>query len=343
MPVTTTVQESPPPVRLADLSARIAAAVDRSRELETVLMEFHERAIQVEHPQAAPGRLVTREEEVALASGYELLRERVLRAATALGVEVADVRDPLADPSLRARLAAAGERGAVARRCLRELSELRDIYIQRVRYVVAALVDRYRDLGVDGDDLTQEGHLGLLRAIARYDWRRGVRFSTYAKYWIRERVLGCLYDQSRTVRLPAWVQKLWQKMKRAEGGSTPGPELSDKRLRRVVDSRKQHFSIDTTGGDETTTIMAQLADTRLAPEALIDESKELRATIDELLQTLDPREASVLIRRFGLGGKAPESLAGIGADLGVCAERIRQIQTEALQRLRGNHRLAALA
>ena len=301
-------------------------------------------------------RLHTRAKEQVLARCYEFLRLRTTEALTAAGVDTADrsevelSSDVVLEELGRSRKTRAA---AFARRCLTELSELRDLYVSRIAYLVPSIVHKYLGVGVDRDDLHQEAYLGLLRAIEGYDWRRGVRFSTYAKYWVQDRVLKTIYDQSRTVRLPAWVQKLWQKATRvqAEEGSA-GLEsaelagkldISERRLRRVVESRKAHVSLDAPVSEEEGGSYADLiADERTQDVRFASDEASLGTALREVIDELPEREARVLERRFGLGGSLPESLQQIGSDLGLSAERVRQIQQAALAKLRGLGRITAL-
>jgi RNA polymerase primary sigma factor len=246
--------------------------------------------------------------------------------------------------------------GPFALRCLDELEQARSFYLEEVSYLVPAIVERYHKLGVDRDDLCQEGYMGLLRAIEGYDWRRGVRFATYAKYWIQDSVLKALYDQSRTVRLPVWIQKLWQMLHKAGAATQSGPvqvndelaeklDVSKRRLSRVLDSRKSHISIDRPiDGDEGSASLADsLTDESAEAQVFASDLDHVRTVMREVVDEMGEREALVLRRRFGLDGSAPESLKEIGKMLGLSAERVRQIQAAALDRLRTHQRVSRLA
>jgi len=295
----------------------------------------------------------TRKSELLLARCFEFLRMRVRDALIRAGV----AEDQLPElPNLDAAVAAAEglpdtKRARSARGAVAELETLRDTYVERSSYLVGVLVERYTGLGLDRDDLTQEGYLGLLRGIEGYDWRRGVRFSTYTKYWVQERILKALYDQSRTVRLPVWVQKLWGKMTRmrSEGHGVDSAaiserlELSERRVRRIEESFKANVSLDARhDGDTGGTWAESLVDEESLDLSYPSDARNLKDVLRAVLDELTTREATVLCRRFGLVGDAPEPLKDIGKDLGVSAERVRQIQESALERLRGHPRLEQL-
>ncbi len=231
---------------------------------------------------------------------------------------------------------------------LDRVGRIRQLYLTAHESMLRALVHKYSSYGADREDLYQEASLGLLRAMDRFDWHRGVRFSTYAQYWVKERILAFLYGQNKTIRLPAWVQKLWGKVHAltTERGRQPevaelSKELcvSERRVRRVLDSRKTVSSL-AIGQDESE---IEIADERFRPESEIDEKNEVLSVLGEAMEGLNAREREVVTRRFGLFGRVPEGLAEIAHDFGVSSERIRQIQHAALARLKGHSRLDQFA
>ena len=302
-----------------------------------------------------------RRREQAYARIFEFLTRRALRALTLCEHPIprpdGDEGELLATHLIRIRRESLprGQKGDVANAQLRELEQWRNRFAAEQSYLVPVLVEKYLAMGVDRDDLVQEGQLGLLRAIDGYDWRRGVRFSTYAKYWIQDRVLKSLYDQSRTVRLPAWIQKLWQKAYRKAADPASGKtvvaseelagelDVSKRRLERVVQSRRSQISLDASmPGNDDASFASALADPKTLDFSMPSDAESLSTSVHEVLAGLPARDRRILVERFGFGGQEPRSLKEIGDDLGISAERVRQIQAAAVDRLREDPRFAAL-
>ena len=333
------------------LFARIDRSEDKDGARDEVLAELGDAPIRVEPLQFDLEGCKTeadrrRRKEIVLAQSYELLRVRAERALRKAGIPEEDFEHiRIQGRDLRDRLASKKRHGPFATRCLQDLEDARGFYLEQVSYLVPAIVERYQKLGVDRDDLCQEGYMGLLRAIEGYDWRRGVRFATYAKYWIQDSVLKALYDQSRTVRLPVWIQKLWQKLHKvggpqvAQGTIEASDELADKlevskrRLNRVLDSRKSHVSIDRAPDEEDQPRLAEALTYEEDEENYASDKEHLHEVLRDAVAAMGERETLVLTRRFGLDGSEPQSLKVIGAELGLSAERVRQIQAAALEKL----------
>ena len=155
-----------------------------------------------------------REEEFRMARRHEFLRELLLWGLTKSGVAPEDAAAVLKQPSSRIQAALAERPQARGldrpwlERMILQFEELRNLYVEGALYIVLSTVNRYRGLGVDAPDLVQEGNASLFQAIDGFDWRRDVRFRTYAQYWVHQAVLKMLYNSSRTVRVPIWVEKI---------------------------------------------------------------------------------------------------------------------------------------
>lgn len=290
--------------------------------------------------------------EFRIARRYEFARARVRDALLRAGYREAIVDDLVLRPvhalPRPTRRPQPGSADLLARTVL-DLESLRNVYVEGALYLVLGPVRRYRGLGVDEADLIQEGSASLFQAIEGFDWRREVRFKTYAVYWIQQAILKTLYNASRTVRVPIWVQKALRKIRRAEdairnetGAVPPLEAISDRvdmppeRIEDLRAVRRYAVSLDASfgGDDDGFTLGGTLRDEDSVPVPDSvpegDLSKELAAVLSEIPE----REQLILRRRFGLGGGDPETLADIAKDLGVTAERVRQLQKAALQRLK---------
>ncbi|HEV8633243.1 MAG TPA: sigma-70 family RNA polymerase sigma factor [Chloroflexota bacterium] len=243
-------------------------------------------------------------------------------------------RDP---PLPRIELLRRAHRGDVARGRMIE-ANLR---------LVVAVAKRYAGYGLPLPDLVQEGNLGLMRAVEKFDYRRGFKFSTYATWWIRQSVGRAVMDQARVIRLPVHLQERLRRLERAEralvqdlGREIDEGELADSIGMTVeeIQQMRRHAeviaSLDAPVGSEED---ATVGDLVAAPETPLDEAVEVderRRVVEDMLDGLLPREAVVLRLRFGFEDDRRWTLEEIGARIGVTRERARQIEAEALLKLR---------
>ena len=218
--------------------------------------------------------------------------------------------------------------------------------------LVVSVAKRYAGKGVPFSDLIQEGNLGLMRAVTKFDYRRGFKFSTYATWWIRQAITRALADQGRTIRLPVHMGDRLRKLFRTareleqELGHPPSIEEIAERLE-VSPSRVEwmlRVSSDTlslqkpVGEDEESELGNFIEDTEALPPSDAADQEILREKLEQLLDTLTPRQARILRLRFGLADGHAYTLQEVGQKFGVTRERIRQIEAQALGRLRHPHR-----
>jgi RNA polymerase primary sigma factor len=213
--------------------------------------------------------------------------------------------------------------------------------------LVVNIARGYVSKGLGLQDLIEEGNLGLLRAVEGFDPEIGTRFSTYASYWIKQSIKRALINSSKTIRIPAYMVELLSKWRRVtsrltdELGRVPTQEevarvlgLPKKKLPIIKKAIQVYNAAPQSDQTEVGWSLGEMVmDERLKSpdETLLDE--DVLKTVLELIETLDPREATVLRLRFGLEQTIPHTLKEIGVELGLTRERVRQIETEALSKL----------
>ncbi|HUP29803.1 MAG TPA: RNA polymerase sigma factor RpoD, partial [Usitatibacter sp.] len=259
-------------------------------------------------------------------------QQKLLDLQARIGIPIKDLKDIN-------RQMTTGE--ARARRAKREMTEA------NLRLVIS-IAKKYTNRGLQFLDLIQEGNIGLMKAVDKFEYRRGYKFSTYATWWIRQAITRSIADQARTIRIPVHMIETINKMNRIsrqilqETGQEPDPatlavkmEMPEEKIRKILKISKEPISMETPIGDDDDSHLGDFIEDQagLAPSdsALY---ASLREATKDVLDSLTPREAKVLRMRFGIEMNTDHTLEEVGKQFDVTRERIRQIEAKALRKLR---------
>lgn len=229
----------------------------------------------------------------------------------------------------------------------REVFEARKALIEANLRLVISIAKRYLGKGLSFSDLIQEGNSGLMRAVDKFEYKRGYKFSTYATWWIRQAITRALADQSRTIRIPVHMVETINKITKVtrelvqEMGREPTPVEIAERLKIPVEKvngilkiSKEPISLETPIGEEDTHLRDFIEDkTMLSPLDFAIQG-DMKKKIDRILCSLTPREEKIIRKRFGIGKNIPHTLEEVGLEFDVTRERIRQIEVKAIRKLK---------
>ncbi len=269
---------------------------------------------------------------VHLKDDITYLQNKILRLQTAAGLPVREIKDI-------SRRLSVGE--AKARRAKKEMCEA------NLRLVIS-IAKKYTNRGLQFLDLIQEGNIGLMKAVDKFEYRRGYKFSTYATWWIRQAITRSIADQARTIRIPVHMIETINKLNRIsrqvlqEMGREAKPEelakymdMPEDKIRKVLKIAKEPVSMETPVGDDEDSYLGDfIEDANTVAPVDSATSENLGEATQEILAGLTPREAKVLRMRFGIGMNTDHTLEEVGKQFDVTRERIRQIEAKALRKLR---------
>ncbi|HLP89027.1 MAG TPA: RNA polymerase sigma factor SigC [Nostocaceae cyanobacterium] len=329
-------------VRLLGRDEEVAEAqkVQRYLKLRTVLANAAKQGDAVIEPYL---RLIEVQERLASELGHRPSLERWAHTA---GVNVKDLKPILSEGKRRW--------AEIAKLTVEELEQLQSQGLQAKEHMIKAnlrlvvsVAKKYQNRGLELLDLVQEGTLGLERAVEKFDPTKGYRFSTYAYWWIRQGITRAIATSSRTIRLPVHITEKLNKIKKAqrkiaqEKGRTPTLEdlaieleMTPSQVREVLLRVPRSVSLETKVGKDKDTELGELLETdNVTPEEMLMR-ESLQKDLHNLLADLTSRERDVILMRFGLADGHPYSLAEIGRALDLSRERVRQIESKALQKLR---------
>jgi len=336
---------------LKEVSSYPLLTQERETELAQIIRHGQDKLVQIVREHASDDRIMADlNEKVKKLLEHEQtfpgVRDKVLKVVVRTLERASNEQqdNPLFSTSL-----------AMVRAIMRAVDAAKQEMVRANLRLVLSIAKRYRGRGMTFDDLIQEGNLGLLKAVGRFDHTKGNRFSTYATWWVRQSIIRGIYDKTRTIRLPVHFIELknlffkvyYELLK--ELGREPMPaeiaersKLPVEKVQMVLTLAAQPISLETPIGEDEQRLGDFIEDERALSPADECSDRELAEVTRALLSTLQPREEKILRLRFGLDGHPAETLEKIGKVFNVSKERITQIENKALRKLKTPTRQACL-
>jgi len=350
-----------------------------SVSIDTILLELDEMGIELRQDAESSDRMVLVEESEPEFEPEEILQDPGVTDLGDISAVSADdpvglyfrqmAQEPLLTAQEEIELAKRIEMGKHARETIKRIrargqySEVWITHLEKLIYdgqaarehlgrantrLVVSIAKRYMGQGLPFPDLIQEGNVGLMRAVDKYDYKRGNRFSTYATWWIRQAITRALAQKTRTIRIPLHMTERIRQMYRTAQhleqslGRRPNPEeialemdLPAETIRGMMDASQHAIALERPVGDDGDSEFGDFIEDQDSPSPVESATQHLlQETIEDVLSELTPRQSHILRLRFGLGGGEPHTLEEIANKFGLSRERIRQLEKEALRRLR---------
>lgn len=314
-------------------------------QTEDILRLFYDYEKKLNHPLTALNNLTGKklkvlqkrtrlpaEELTNMAERYALARYNLEQIEEALGLTTGELKAALVNLELLEAM----------------VNEAKGELIQANLRLVVSIAKKYVNKGLSLSDLIQEGNIGLMRAVEKFEYQRGYKFSTYATWWIRQAITRSIADQARTIRIPVHMVETINRLLKVSRelvqtyGEDPTPEqiakkmeLPVEKVRKILKIAKEPISLDTPIGEEEDSRLQDFIQDNASPSPLDSViNSDIKQHVDSVLKTLTPKEERVIRKRFGIGEESAATLEEVGLEFDVTRERIRQIESKALRKLR---------